>query len=346
MRAMILAGGDAARLRPLTTYTPNPVVPIANRPLLRYQIELLKNAGFRDVTLVLGFDSNRIEDLIGDGREEQISIRYEVQSSSQGTAGAFRSAMGSSSDPAIVLYGDVLTDLQLDELISFHREKKSVVTIAMVAVENPSSYGMIESDEDGRITRFIEKPKLTEVTYNTINAGVCVIEPKVLSMIPQKEKYSFEEQLFPELIAAGEPVHAFSWSGYWRHIGSVPSYLAANLEVLSGRLNFFARMKSATAGGVIAAPAGVDHVSELSTSCTIKPGAEVINSVIGPNCYIEERARVENSVLMTGVRVGKSAEIRNSVIGRSSIIGRGAKIDGAVFGDKSSLADYSVSRLS
>lgn len=346
MRAMILAGGDAARLRPLTTYTPNPVVPIANRPLLRYQIELLKRAGFREVTLVLGFHSNRIEDLIGDGREEKISIRYDLQSTTQGTAGAFRSAMGASNDPAIILYGDVLTDIQLDKLISFHRQKQSLMTMAMVAVENPSSYGMIEADENGRVLRFIEKPKLTELTYNTINAGVCVIEPRVLAMIPPKEKYSFEEQLIPRLIEAGEPVYAFSWSGYWRHIGSVKSYLSANLEVLAGRLRGFARMKSATAGAMGSAPTGVDSTSEIDSSCTIKPGAEVINSVIGPNCFIEERARIENTVLMAGVRVGRAAEIRDSVIGRSSIIGRGAKVDGAVFGDKSSLADHSVSRLS
>ena len=337
MRVMILAGGDAARLRPLTVYTPNPLVPIANQPLLKYQIEILKRAGFREMTLVLGYHYNKIEDVIGDGREQQIKIHYEVQSTSQGTAGAFRSVMGEADEPAVVIYGDTLTDLHLDQMISFHRKKKALVTIAMVAVENPSSFGMIEAEADGRMTRFVEKPKPSEVTYNTINAGIYVIEPEVLKQIPAGEKYSFEEQLFPSLIAAGEPVYAYSWSGYWTHLGSVASYLEANLEILAGRMKGFPRPHGHHP------PEGVEGLSLVDHTCNIKPGAEIVNSVLGPNCFVEERAHIENSVLLAGVRVGKSAEIRHSVIGKSSIIGRGAKVDEAVLGDKTSLADYSIS---
>jgi NDP-sugar pyrophosphorylase family protein len=352
MRAMILAGGDAARLRPLTVYTPNPLVQIANQPLLKYQIEILKRAGFREMTLVLGYHSSRIEDLIGDGREEHIRIRYEEQSSSQGTAGAFRSAMGAAIEPAVVIYGDILTNLHLDRMIAFHREKKALVTIATVTVENPSSYGMILAEPDGRIGSFIEKPKAAELSGNTINAGIYVIEPQILRMlkeIPVGEKYSFEEQLFPGLINAGHPVYAYHWTGYWNHLGNVRSYLEANLDVLAGRLkgiplqhqlNHQTGTNAAATDGTEVAR--IDQLSFIDPTSTIKPGAEIVNSVIGPNCFIEERAHIENSVLLAGVRVGKAAEIRHSVLGKSSIIGRNVRINDAVLGDKTSLADYSM----
>jgi NDP-sugar pyrophosphorylase family protein len=336
MQAMILAGGDAVRLRPLNVYTPNPLLPIANRPLLKYQIEILKRAGFRQMTLVLGYQPTRIEDQIGDGREEQLQIDYQVQSTTQGTAGAFRSALGTSPDAAVVLYGDILTDLRLDQMIAFHRQKGALVTIATVAVENPTNYGMIETDDDGRMTRFLEKPRPEEVTFNTINAGAYVIEPEVLKLIPPGEKYSFEEQLFPGLIAAGHPVYAYGWSGYWTHLGSVANYLDANLDLLAGRLS------GLTLGTRATGLEGVDERSLVEPSCTIKPGATIINSVLGPNCFVEERAVIENSVLLAGVRVGKAAEIRHSVLGKSAIIGRHTRVEEAVFGDKSSLADYSV----
>lgn len=350
MRAMILAGGDAVRLRPLTVYTPNPLVPIANQPLLKYQIEILKRAGFREATLVLGYHSNKIEDVIGDGREQKMSIRYQEQSSSQGTAGAFRSAMGSLDEPAVVLYGDILTDLHLDHMIAFHREKQSLLTVAMFAVENPSNYGVIESTSEGRITGFVEKPTTSALNCNTINAGVYVIEPEVIKMIPAGEKYSFEEQLLPALIKNGLPAYAFSWSGYWTHLGNVRSYLEANLDLLAGRMKW---LPGAAQQGLAAttitpvdgneAAARIDSLSLIDASCTIKSGAEIINSVIGPGCFIEERTRIENSVLLTGVRVGKAADIRHSFIGKSSIIGRNTRVADAIFGDKTSLADYSVS---
>ena len=363
MRAMILAGGDAARLRPLTVYTPNPLVPIANQPLLKYQIEILRRAAFRELTLVLGYHSNKIEDVIGDGREQKIAIRYEEQSTSQGTAGAFRSAMGNATEPAVVIYGDILTDLQLDRLIAFHREKGALLTIGMVTVDNPSSFGVIDASPDGRIVSFIEKPKDANFPHKTINAGIYVIEPEVLKMIPSGEKYSFEEQLFPALIASGQPVYAFNWPGYWKHLGSVRSYLDANLDLLAGRL-LTGRSLAGQSSGPASEPASghtvagdaaetaeaaqtaqfqVDQLSRIDAGCTIKPGAEIVNSVIGPGCFIEERAQIRDSVLLTGVRVGKAAEIRHSFIGKSSIIGRNTRVTDAIFGDKTSLADYSVS---
>jgi len=351
---MILAGGDAARLRPLTVYTPNPLVPIANQPLLKYQIEILRRAAFRELTLVLGYHSNKIEDVIGDGREQKIAIRYEEQSTSQGTAGAFRSAMGNATEPAVVIYGDILTDLQLDRMIAFHREKGALLTIGMVTVDNPSSFGVIEASPDGRIVSFVEKPRHTNFPHKTINAGIYVIEPEVLKMIPSGEKYSFEEQLFPALIASGQPVFAFNWQGYWNHLGNVRSYLEANLDLLAGRVHLGRFLETSSSrpapsdaveADEAAQPAQfqVDQLSRIDAGCTIKPGAEIVNSVIGPGCFIEERAQIRDSVLLTGVRVGKAAEIRHSFIGKSSIIGRNTRVTDAIFGDKTSLADYSVS---
>jgi NDP-sugar pyrophosphorylase family protein len=343
MQALILAGGEGTRLRPLTIYTPKPVVPIVNRPFLFYQIDLLKHAEIRDVTLALGYQPSKIEDIFGDGREFGVHIRYVVETNALGTAGAYKNAEEQIRQTTVVFNGDIITDVDLKKVVAFHREKKAIATIVLTPVENPSIYGLVETDSDGRVNRFIEKPKPEEINCNTINAGIYVLEPEILNDIPMGDKFSFEYQLFPAMLQAHRPVFGYTWSGYWMDIGTPQRYLKANDDLLNGRIKTFKVERKP----YIPANGGregllIDERSVIDPSCTIKPGAEIVNSVLGPNCFIEERARIENSVLLAGARVGKATEVRGSVVGKSALIGRFAKVENSVLGDKSSLTDYTM----
>jgi mannose-1-phosphate guanylyltransferase len=342
MQALILAGGEGTRLRPLTVYTPKPVVPIVNRPFLFYQIDLLKRAGIKDITLALGYQPNKIEDIFGDGQEFGVNIRYLVETTMLGTAGAYKNAESQLRQTTVVFNGDIITDANIKDVVNFHREKQAAATIVLTQVKNPSIYGLAETDAEGRVLRFIEKPKAEEITCNTINAGIYVLEPGILNFIPEEEKFSFEYQLFPTLLEAKQPVFGFTWSGYWIDIGTPQRYLKANDDLLNGRIKSFEveRIPFPLPNGEGESPQ-IDKRSVIDPSCTIKAGAEISNSVIGPNCFIEERARIENSVLLAGARIGRATEIRGSLIGKSALIGRFAKVEDAVLGDKSSLTDYS-----
>ncbi|MCG3161841.1 MAG: UTP--glucose-1-phosphate uridylyltransferase [Acidobacteria bacterium] len=343
MQALILAGGEGTRLRPLTIHTPKPIVPLANRPFLFYQIALLKRAGITDITLSLSYQPNKIEGVFGDGEELGLRIRYVVEATPMGTAGAYKYSQERLNQTTIVFNGDILTDINIAELVARHREKKAAATIALAPVENPSAYGLVETDSDGRVRRFVEKPKSEEITCNTINAGIYVLEPGVFKYIPAGEKFSFEYQLFPALLAANEQFYAYTWPGYWIDIGAPHRYLQANQDLINGRLKSFDVVRSPLMlNDADAATIKIDARSVIDPTCSIKTGVEIINSVIGPNCIIEERARIENSVLLAGARVGKAAEITDSVTGKSCLIGRNAKVTNATLGDKSSLTDYTI----
>ncbi len=343
MQALILAGGEGTRLRPLTVYTPKPVVPIVNRPFLFYQIDLLKRAEINDISLALGYQPNKIQDIFGDGQEHGVNIRYVVENTALGTAGAYKNAEGQLRQTTVVFNGDIITDVDLKAVVSYHREKNATVTIVLTPVENPSIYGLVETGADGRVLRFIEKPTQKDITCNTINAGIYVLEPHILNYIPVDDKFSFEYQLFPALLSANEPVYGFTWSGYWIDIGTPQRYLKANDDLLNDRINSFkVERKPYNPHNGDIDPSQIDKLSVIDPSCTIKPGGKIINSVLGPNCFIEERARIENSVLLAGARVGKGSEVRGSVLGKSSLIGRYAKVENSVLGDKSSLSDYSI----
>ncbi|MEW6207463.1 MAG: NDP-sugar synthase [Acidobacteriota bacterium] len=341
MQAIILAGGKGTRLRPLTLHTPKPILPIAGRPFLVYQLELLKRAGVRDVTLSLSYQPQKIEDKLGDGIDHDVKISYTVESQPLGTAGAYRNAAASIKETTVVLNGDILTDVDLSEIIDFHRNRKCLATIALARVADPAGYGLVEIDEEARVRRFIEKPKPEEITCDTINAGIYVLEPGALDYVPQNEPSMFEYGVFPRLLDAKEPFCGFTIAGYWRDIGTSPGYLQANLDVIAGRVPLldpplFAR------GEKFDRAADIDSLSLVDPTCTVKAGAQIINSVIGRNCYIEDRARIENCVVRGSSRIGTGAAVRGSVIGKSCHVGRSAVVsEGASLGDKSVLTDYS-----
>ena len=341
MQALILAGGKGTRLRPLTVYTPKPVVPVCNRPFLLYQIDTLRRAGVTDVTLSLSYQPHKIEQQLGDGSDFGVKINYTVEPQPMGTAGAYKFAGDLIREPTVVFNGDIVTDLDLRAVIRQHDERGAVATVVLAPVENPSVYGVVETEADGRVRSFSEKPRPDEVSVNTINAGTYILDPKMLDLIPAGEPYSFEYGLFPDLLKRGEPFYAHVPEGaYWIDIGTPARYLQVHHDLLAGRVRG-AGPEKRRGDCELATVAEIDDLSLLADDCTVKPGAQVVNSVLGEGVHLEEKARVENSVIWPHTRVGAGAHVSNAVVGRGCHIGRSAAVGaGAVLGDKTNLTDY------
>ncbi len=341
MQALILAGGKGTRLRPLTVYTPKPIVPVCNRPFLLYQIDTLKRAGVTDITLSLSYQPDKIEQLFGDGSDFGVRLGYAVEPQPMGTAGAYKFAEEIIREPTVVFNGDIVTDLDLRAVIREHDERKAVATVVLAPVENPAVYGVVETEEDGRVKSFSEKPGADEVSVNTINAGTYILDPKILDMIPAGQSYSFEYDLFPDLLRRGESFYAHvPRDAYWLDIGAPARYLQVHHDLLAGRVRGI-QLSRRRGECELATAAEVDRLSVLADDCTIKPGAQVVNSVLGEGVHVGEKARIENSVIWPHTRVGSNAHVSNAVVGRGCHIGRSALVGaGAVLGDKTSLTDY------
>jgi len=343
MQALILAGGKGTRLRPLTVYTPKPIVPVMNRPFLLYQIDVLKKAGIEDITLSLSYQPDKIQHVLGNGSDFGVNLRYITEPTPMGTGGAYRFAADALRETTIVFNGDILTNLDIATLLEFHSSTRAEATISLMPVDDPSRYGLVETDDSGRVLRFIEKPSPEETAktdINTINAGVYVLEPSILDIIAKGENKSFEYDVFPEILRRETPFFAYTMSSeYWLDIGTPESYLKAHLDFLDGKIEGFTLehetdFESATRSEI-------DGRSIIGSGCSIKPGVKIVNSVIGPGVHIEEKATVANSVVWSHTRIATSAEINGAVIGRSCHIGRNAIVsEGSVLGDKTALTDY------
>lgn len=346
MKALILAGGKGTRLRPLTLYTPKPVVPLLNRPFLLYQIDILARAGITDITLSLSYQPDKIEDVMGDGSDYGVNLRFVTEHNPLGTGGAYKFAAEAGKDATVVLNGDVLTDVDLAEVIELHRSNKAEATICLAPVEDPSAYGLVETNKDGRVLRFFEKPTpelLAELKINTINAGIYVLEPSVLDLIPKDENSSFEYNVFPEILSLSKPFYSYVMrSNYWRDIGTPVSYLAAHMDYLSGRLSRPIFAAEHRPDSDVATAADVDKASILGEGCVIKPNARIANSVLGPGVHVDEKAIIEDSVIWGHCRILAGAHVRGAVVGRSCYLGRNVSLrPGGILGDKASLPDYS-----
>src|SRR6187401_2478985 len=236
MKAILLAGGKGTRLRPLTVHTPKPIVPILNRPFLYYQIDLLRQIPEIDeVILSLNYQPRRIEEIFGEGEGLGVRIRYVVEPMPLGTGGAIRYAGDQLTESVVVFNGDVLTNVDLNAVLRLHRERKAKATIVLTPVENPAAYGLVETDADGNIQRFLEKPKPDEITCDTINAGIYVLEPDTFDRIPKGEPWSIERSFFPSLIERGETFVAYIYRGYWIDIGTPEKYTQVHRDIMDGR---------------------------------------------------------------------------------------------------------------
>jgi NDP-sugar pyrophosphorylase family protein len=348
MNAVILAGGKGTRLRPLTLNTPKPIVPILTRPFLALQIELLEKTGIENIVLSLSYQPRRIEEIFGDGGDLGVRIHYTMEQEPLGTAGAVKNAEGFLAGRTVVFNGDVLSDLDLGAVLRFHESSGARATIVLTPVPDPSAYGLVETEADGRVRRFLEKPSGDEITCDTINAGVYVLERELLDYIPAASNYSFEREFFPHLLGDRVPFYAYVHRGYWIDIGTPEKYLQVHRDILARALPFEGFHPNA--GGTYVDPAAtVDGEARLTGPAYIGAGTVVKSraviepyAVLGPNCRIEEGATVGDSVLWANVRVGEEARVRGALLGRSAHIGHHAHVDrGIVLGDKSVITDFS-----
>jgi mannose-1-phosphate guanylyltransferase len=348
MKAILLAGGKGTRLRPLTVHTPKPIVPIFNRPFLYYQIDLLRQVPEIDeVILSLNYQPRRIEEIFGEGEGLGLKLRYVVEPMPLGTAGAVRYAGDSLTESVVVFNGDVLTEVDLRAVLKLHRERKAKATIVLTPVDNPRAYGLVEADRDGNIQRFLEKPGEDEITCNTINAGIYILEPDTFDRIPKDTAWSIERSFFPSLIERGETFVAYVYDGYWIDIGTPAKYLQVHRDIMDG--SYSAPPFSGTPTAWIAPDAKTEEGVELHSPCfvdegaVLKAGARVLPySVIGRHTHVDEAAVVDGSIVWPNGWIGREATVRGSILGRNCHIGRNASVESAaVLGDKSVVTDYS-----
>jgi len=348
MKALLLVGGQGTRLRPLTIHSPKPIVPIFSRPFLHYQLDLIKQVPEIDeVILSLNYQPELIESVFGDGRDAGIKIRYVVEPTPLGTAGAVRYAAHGVTDSIIVFNGDVLTQVDLRQLITFHRSRKSRATIVLTPVENPTAYGLVETDSSGNILRFLEKPKVEEITCDTINAGIYILEPDTFDRIPEGIAWSIERSFFPSFIERREIFLASIYRGYWIDIGTPEKYMQVHRDIMDGRYSMppFSgeRGKACMASSAnVSDRAQLDGPLFIDEGCDIRAGATIgPYTVLGRNCRVDEDARVSGAIVWPETHIGREARVTDAILGRACAIGRNATLSHGVLGDNTHIADHS-----
>jgi NDP-sugar pyrophosphorylase family protein len=350
MKAILLAGGKGTRLRPLTLHTPKPIVPIFDRPFLQYQIDLLRQVPEIDeIVLSLNYQPRRIEEVFGDGSDQGVHISYMVEPQPLGTGGAIKFAAGQyKGEPLVVFNGDVFTSVDLPAVLALHRERKAQATIVLTPVDNPTAYGLVQTDAEGNVREFLEKPSADQITCDTINAGIYVLEPESLARIPADTVFSIERGYFPSLVADKETFVAYVYRGYWIDIGTPEKYRQAHRDIMDGR--FAARPFLKKAGQALVSPdakvepgAIVEGPCFIDAGAVVKAGARIgAYSVVGAHCHIGEGAVIDNAILWPNTWVDADAKVTGAVTGRHAHIGRNVEIgEGALLGDKSVVTDYS-----
>lgn len=349
MKAILLAGGKGTRLRPLTIHTPKPIVPIFDRAFLHYQIDLLKQVPEIDeIVLSLNYQPRRIEEIFGDGSALDIRIRYVVEPAPLGTAGAVKYAGDNLTGSVVVFNGDVLTQIDLAAVIRLHRERRARATIVLTPVEHPMAYGVVETDGEGNVRRFLEKPRPDEITTNHINAGIYVLEPDTFDRIPSAVPWSIERSYFPSLVERRETFVAYVYDGYWIDIGTPEKYAQVHRDIMDGRFVAppFAHLPPPRAS--VSPDARIEDGATIEGPCFIddgvlvKAGARIgPYSVVGRQTQIDEGAVIDGAILWPNCRISQEATVRNAIVGRHCHLGRSVTLDnGAVLGDKTTLTDY------
>ena len=347
MQALILAGGEGTRLRPLTSTVPKPVVPLANRPFISFMIEWLRRHGVEDVILSCGFMADEVRAVLGEGDALGIRLRYVEEPRPLGTGGALRYAGELLEECFLMLNGDVLADFDLDAQIRQHERTGARATIALVAVEDPSAYGLVKRNPDQSVSEFLEKPSPDEIDTDLINAGAYVLERSVLDeMAPAGSNISIERDVFPTLVDRG--LYGFEASGYWLDIGTPYGYLQGTFDILEGNVQteLGAQLEDARRvlangsriDGRLVAPALVADGSKIDAGAIV--GGRV---VLGAGVEVGEGSHVESSVLLDGARIGAHTTVRSSIVGAGVRIGAHCHLDaGVVLGEGAELGDGNV----
>jgi mannose-1-phosphate guanylyltransferase / phosphomannomutase len=331
VKAVIMAGGEGTRLRPLTSNQPKPMLPMANRPLMEHVVLLLRRHGFEEIVVTLAFMANQVRSYFGDGSELGVKMAYATEEAPLGTAGSVLNARDELDERFLVISGDVLTDVDLGAIVAFHEEKGALATLALHSVPDPVEFGIVITKEDGSVERFLEKPSWGQVFSDTINTGIYVLEPEIFDFIPAEGPSDFSGDVFPAVLGAGRPIYGYVSEGYWEDVGTIDAYLKAHNDVLDRKVRV-------EVDGFLLRP-GV----WLGKGSTIDPSARVEGpALIGDNCSIGAGAVLgQYAALGKNVRVADAAEVRHSVLGDNCYVGAGARVEGSVVARACDLREHS-----
>src|SRR3954463_13289696 len=350
MRAVVMAGGGGARLRPLTSDPPKPMVPIVGKPCMEHILELLRDHGFQEIVVTVAFLPQSIRRYFGDGSSLGVEIEYSVEETPLGTAGSVRLASDRLEDTTLIISGDALCDIDLTRLIDFHREKGGAVTIGLKSVENPLEFGIVVTDEDGKVERFLEKPSWGQVFSDTINTGIYVLEPEVLKHVPTDRPYDFSKELFPLLLEMGRPIYGYVCDGYWQDIGNLDQYRQANFDALDEKVRLNVGGMKIRGDVWVGAGVEIDDVENvegpafIGNYCTVSPESSIgPYTVLGPGCTLRERGRLARTVVDASCYIGRSAVVEGAILGRNCDVRAHARVhEGVAIGDQVTLGDQSV----
>jgi mannose-1-phosphate guanylyltransferase / phosphomannomutase len=336
MKAAIMAGGFGTRLRPLTSSIPKPMAPMINRPMMHHIVALLTKLGIREVLSLLYYQPEVITSYFGNGSAFGIDMHYVQSEADYGTAGSVRNAYEFLDERFIIISGDVLTDIDLAKAIEFHEAKGARATIVLTRVPDPLAFGVVMTNDEGKITRFLEKPQWGEVFSDTINTGIYILEPEVLDLIPYKKDYDFSKDLFPQMLREDLGLYGYIAEGYWRDIGNLHEYQTAHLDALNGnvKIDIPGRRKGNVhigEGTFIADDVQFEGTVVLGDDVTIGRGAQLTNVVVGNGCVIESGAMLHNTVIWQRTHIGRNAHLSGDVICTDVEIGNDTSISENVF---------------
>jgi mannose-1-phosphate guanylyltransferase len=329
LKAVILVGGLGTRLRPLTDDRPKSVVPVLNFPAIEHTFAYLKKYSVAEIILAVNYLPDVIERYFGDGSRCGIKLIYNMEKEPLGTAGAVKNAARFIDGTFFVFNGDIFTDLNLAEMLASHRKNKAKATISLTWVDDPSRFGVVETDTNQRVKRFIEKPPLAEATTHWINAGTYILEPDVLDHIPENQHYMFENGLYPGLLKSGEPVYGFPYRGFWLDMGTPATYFSINADLLTSKVAspLVKPLKQGKGGARCGANVTIHPSAKISppviigSDCYIGAGVRINGPVVmGPGCRLEDSAVVENTILWDNVTVRANSVLTHCVACSGTVI--------------------------
>ncbi len=337
MKAVIMAGGEGTRLRPLTCDMPKPMAPICGRPMMDYTLELLARHGFDEASVTLMYMPHAIKNHFGD-RAHGITLNYFTEQTPLGTAGSVKVASADFDEDFVVISGDALCDFDLKSIMEFHQKNGGAATLVLKGMPNPLEYGLVVTDENSEVTRFLEKPDWGQALTDLVNTGVYVLSTECMKLVPEGKPFDFGKELFPLMLSKGMKIYGYIEKGYWLDIGDIGTYISGQFDLIDGKVKFDIR-KSAD-----------KKLSEIKGNCyvgenvSIGKGATVGEyAVIGDGCKIAEGASVKNSVIGAGSYIGKRAQIRGALVCAGCVVKADAAMyDGSVLGAKSVLSEGSV----
>lgn len=343
MRAVVMAGGEGTRLRPLTANTPKPLLPVVNRPIMEHVLRLLRRHGFSETVVTVQFLASLIRNYFGDGEDFGMSLQYATEEAPLGTAGSVKNAAEALSDDTfVVVSGDALTDIDLEKLVAFHLENGALATVCLVRVPNPLEFGITIVDDDGRIQRFLEKPSWGQVFSDTVNTGIYVLEPEILDHVPAGEVVDWSSDVFPTLLEKGAPLFGYVADGYWEDVGTHDSYLKAHADVLSGSTTIEIDGFEVAPGIWVGEDADVDPDATLrgplyiGDYAKVESGVELRDgTVLGSNVVVKDGAFLHRAIVQDNAFIGGQTNLRGCVIGKNTDIMRSARVEeGSIIGDE------------